>query len=93
MACGSVVAAADSGNVTVVPLPGDVLLAWDETDIIERALVVALYHRQRPADGKPLADTCRSLFDELRRVSSTEQPAVPDPRGLVADSVRLRPGG
>ncbi|WP_405884405.1 hypothetical protein OG747_41020 [Streptomyces sp. NBC_01384] len=73
-------------------LPGSVLLGRDDTDIIERALFIALYHRRRPADGEPSADTCRSLFDELRRVRSTEQPAEPESRWLVADGLRLRPG-
>ncbi|MFJ4910664.1 hypothetical protein ACIQCR_34865 [Streptomyces sp. NPDC093249] len=73
-------------------LPGSVLPDRDETDIIERALFIALYHRRPPADGEPSVGTCRALFDELRRVRSTEQPPEPESRRLAADGVRLRRG-
>ncbi|MFJ7277244.1 hypothetical protein [Kitasatospora sp. NPDC098663] len=72
-------------------LLGSVLLDRDETDIIERALFIALYHRRPPADSEPSVDTCRALFDELRRVRSTAQPSGPESRRLAAaaaDGVR-----
>ncbi|MFH9355571.1 hypothetical protein [Kitasatospora sp. NPDC017646] len=74
-------------------LPGSVLRDRDETDIIERALFIALYHRRPPADSEPSVDTCRALFDELRRVRSTARPSGPESRWLAAsDGVRLRRG-
>lgn len=74
-------------------LPGGVLLNHGETDIIERALFIAIHHRRPPADADPSADTCRDLFDELRRVRATEQPPAPDdPHRPIADGVRLRRG-
>ncbi|WP_327311746.1 hypothetical protein [Streptomyces sp. NBC_01243] len=73
-------------------LPGSVLLGRDETDIVERALFIALYHRRPPADGEPSVETCRSLFDELRRVRSTEPPPEPESRWLAADGVQLQHG-
>ncbi|MER7673575.1 hypothetical protein ABTY61_34645 [Kitasatospora sp. NPDC096128] len=73
-------------------LPGGVLLDRDETDIIERALFIALYHRCPPADSEPSVDTCRALFDELRRVRSTARPSGPESRRFAADGVRLRRG-
>jgi hypothetical protein len=53
-----------------------VLLDRDEADIIERALFVAIYHRRPPADADPAVDTCRKLFDALRRVRATQEPAA-----------------
>ncbi|WP_405900959.1 hypothetical protein OG242_28985 [Streptomyces sp. NBC_00727] len=74
-------------------LPGGVLLNHDETDIIERALFIAIHHRRPPADADPSVDTCRDLFHELRRVRATEQlPASDDSHGPTADGVRLRRG-
>ncbi|GAA3352416.1 hypothetical protein GCM10017744_001290 [Streptomyces antimycoticus] len=84
--------AANPGDMTADLLPGSVLLDRDETDIIERALFIALYHRRSPADGEPSVDTCRALFDELRRVRSTGPPPEPESRRLAADGVRLRRG-
>src|SRR4051794_33303105 len=74
-------------------MPGSVLLHDDETDIIERALFIAMHHRRPAADADPAAYTCHELFDELRRVRATQQlPASDDPHRLTADGVRLRPG-
>ncbi|MFF3689476.1 hypothetical protein [Streptomyces sp. NPDC002187] len=73
-------------------LPGSVLLNHDETDIIERALFIAIHHRRPAADAAPSADACRDLFNELRRVRATEQSPDPDPQRLAADGVRLRHG-
>ncbi|MFF3072868.1 hypothetical protein ACFVSN_05175 [Kitasatospora sp. NPDC057904] len=78
--------------MTVDLLPGGALLGRNETDIIERALVIAQHHARRPDDDEPSLDTYRSLFYELRRVRSTEQPSEPESRRLVADGVRLRAG-
>ncbi|MER5370983.1 hypothetical protein [Streptomyces sp. NPDC002722] len=73
-------------------LPGSVLLGRDETDIVERALFIALYHRRPPAGAEPSVETCRSLFDELRRVRSTEQPPEPESHWLATDGVQLQHG-
>lgn len=73
-------------------LPGSVLLGRNETDIVERALFIALYHRRPPAGAEPSVETCRALFDELRRVRSAKQPPEPGFRWLTADGVRLRHG-
>ncbi|MFC0598417.1 hypothetical protein [Streptomyces palmae] len=78
--------------MTAYPLPGSVLLGRDETDVVERALFIALYHRRSPADGEPSVETFRSLFDELRRIRSTERPQEPESRWLAADGVQLQHG-
>ncbi|MFB7287782.1 hypothetical protein [Actinacidiphila glaucinigra] len=70
-------------------LPGGILLGWGEAAIVERAFFIALYHRRPPAGAEPSVGTCRSLFDELRRVRS-EPPWEPEFRWLAADGVRVR---
>jgi hypothetical protein len=72
-------------------LPGRALLNQDETDIIERALFIGIYHRRLPADADPSVDTCRDLFDELRRVTTTGPSPAPDSH-RPADVIRLRRG-
>jgi hypothetical protein len=85
-------AAENPGDMTADLLPGGVLLNHDETDMIERALFIAIHHRRPPADADPSVDTCRDLFHELRRVRATEQLPAPDPHRPTADGVRLRRG-
>jgi hypothetical protein len=92
MACRSVVAAENPGEMTRALTPGSVLLSWDETDIIERALFIAIHHRRPSAETDPSPDTCRVLFNEIRHVRAVEQsPASEHPRP-AADGVRLRRG-
>ncbi|MEV6682798.1 hypothetical protein AB0N09_38940 [Streptomyces erythrochromogenes] len=73
-------------------MPGSVLLGPHETDIVERALFIALYHRRPLAGAEPSVETCRSVFDELRCVRSAEQPPEPASRLLAADGVQLQRG-
>jgi hypothetical protein len=92
VACGSVVAAEDPGEMTADLVLHGALLNQNETDIIERALFIAIHHRRPPADADPPVDACRGLFDELRRVRAVEQSPAPDPHRPAAGEVRLRPG-
>lgn len=72
-------------------LPGGALLNQDETDIIERALFISIYHRRPPADADPSVDTYRDLFDELRRVMAGQSSASDSDRP-AAEGIRLRRG-
>ncbi|MFF3006479.1 hypothetical protein ACFVTF_27165 [Kitasatospora sp. NPDC057940] len=74
-------------------LPGGVVLDRNETDIVERALFIAIHHRLPPEDADPSVDACRALFDELRRVRRTETSPAPDPHRPAVGTVRaLRAG-